>query len=77
MALGSDVIHLSSSSLSAPPPAALARLERSEDASHLDRMMETNVSSYIGDINDFGGRDRRWSRMISNWPRGESKSRCF
>ena len=77
MSLESDVVHPSSLSLPAPPPVAAARLERPEDASHLDRRVETNVGSNIGDINEFGRRDRRSSGMISNWPREESKSRCL
>ena len=77
MALENDVIYPSSSSLPAPLPAAAARLEQLEDASHSDHTVETNVGSNIGDIDDFGRRDRRSSRMISNWPGRESKIRCF
>ena len=69
MALESDVIHPLSSPLPAPPPAATVRLEQTEDASHSDLKVETNVGSSIGDIDYFGRRDRRSTRMISNWPR--------
>ena len=78
MALESDVIllviHPSLLSFLAPPPAAAAMLERPEDASHSDHMVETNLGSNIGDMNDSGRRDRRSSRMILNWPGRESKS---
>jgi len=74
MALESDVMNPSPSSLPAPPPSAALRVERPVDASHSDRRVETTVGSNNDCDDDFGRRDRRSSRMISNWPGGEAKS---